>query len=127
MLPPRFSPWRSSFVSTSWAARTSPSPRTIQDHVARETYPSRDAIVLSRRAALLLPRGSTVTVLVPSEAPDHDATLCYTAVGLMPHHQVVLASLEAKPRYVIAVREPLNHPDYRLLTAFREGSIYELR
>ena len=98
-------------------------PETIQDHVAKVPFPSRDAIVLCRRAALILPRGARVTVLMPSQAPNYDITLCYTATGLMPHHRVVAPTANAQ--YVISVREPFPDPRYRLLTEFREGNIYE--
>jgi hypothetical protein len=98
-------------------------PETVQDHVARERYPSRDAIVMSRRAAQVIPRGESVTIFMPSQAPHYDATLWYTAVGLMPHHTIVAATAEP-PRYVITVREPLNDPRYRELAVFPEGRIY---
>lgn len=97
-------------------------PRTIQDHVSRVPFASRDAIVMSERAATLLPRGATVTVL-----PKDDPTLYRTAVGFMPHHRIVIADLEARPQYVIAVREPLEHPSYRLIAEFAEGRIYARR
>ena len=101
-------------------------PQTIQDHVAKKPFPSRDAIVMCRRAALVIPRGATVTVILPSEAPNHDPTLAYTAVGLMPHHKIVLPKLEElKPQYVITVREPLNDPAYKLLTEYPEGNLYQ--
>ena len=98
-------------------------PETIQDHVAKVPFPSRDAIVMCRRAALLIPRGATVTVLMPSQAPNYDITLCYTATGLMPHHKIVAPTADAK--YVISVREPFPDPRYRLLTEFPEGNVYE--
>lgn len=103
-------------------------PETIQDHVTTVAHPSRDAIVLSRQAAERLPRGATVTVLMPSQAPDYDATLAYTAVGYMPHHKVVLPKLDAPlPDYVLSVREPLDHPAYRLEAEFPAGKIYARR
>lgn len=102
-------------------------PATIQDHVARVPYPSRDAIVMSRRAAELIPRGATVAVLMPSQAPNHDPTLGYTAVGLMPHHKIVPPDLDAQPQYVISVREPLDHPAYRLVAGYAEGKVYVRR
>jgi hypothetical protein len=102
-------------------------PETIQDHVAPTKFPSRDAIVMSRRAAPLLPRRATVTVLMPSQAPNHDSTLYLVAAGMMPHQTIVGTDLNARPQYVITVREPLDHPSYRLLHRFPEGSIYILR
>jgi len=100
-------------------------PETIQDHVARQRYPSRDAIVMARRAALLIPRGATVTVLMPSQAPNYDPTLYFTATGLMPRHTVVQPG--ANPRYIITVREPLDDPSYSVQNEFDEGKIYVKR
>ena len=98
-------------------------PATIQDHVSRVPFPSRDVIVMSERAAKLLPRGASVTVL-----PSDDPTLLRTAVGFMPYHRIVAADLEANPsQYVIAVREPLESPSYRLIAEYPEGKIYARR
>ena len=102
-------------------------PETIQDHVARERYPSRDAIVMSRRAERLIRRGATLTVLMPSQAPNHDPTLNYTAVGLMPHHRIIAANLDLGPEYVVTIREPLSDPRYQLTNEFPEGKIYQRR
>jgi len=100
-------------------------PETIQDHVAEKTYPSRDAIVMARRAAMLIPRGATVTVLMPSQAPNYDPTLYFTATGLMPRHNVVQPG--ANPQYIITVREPLDDPSYAVQNEFHEGKIYVKR
>ena len=100
-------------------------PETIQDHVARKRYPSRDAIVMARRASMLIPRGATVTVLMPSQAPNYDPTLYFTATGLMPRHSVVQP--DAKPRYIITVRDPLDDPSYVVQNEFDEGKIYVKR
>lgn len=97
-------------------------PQTIQDHVATKRYPSRDAIVMARRAAMLVPRGATVTVLLPSQAPNYDPTLYFTATGLMPRHRIVAPA--AKPQYIITVREPLDDPSYAVQNEFDEGKIY---
>ena len=70
-------------------------PDTVQDHVAVVRWPSADAIVLSRNAAKILPRGATVTILQPSAAPNYDATHYLTGVGLMPHQRVVRPAAEA--------------------------------
>ncbi len=104
-------------------------PQTVQDHVARTPYPSRDVILLARRAAEIIPRGTTVTALQPSTAPDWDVTHWMTAFGLMPRHRVVPPDLLAKepPQYVLAVREPFGDPRYRLIGEFPEGRIYELK
>src|SRR5687768_4208475 len=91
-------------------------PETVQDHVWPVPFASRDAILLSRRAAELLPRGTTVTAFQPSTGPDYDVTHFLSAAGMMPHHRVVPPKLEDKsvelPRYVLCVREELQHPAY---------------
>jgi len=102
-------------------------PDTIQDHVSVQRWPSADAIVLSRNAAKLLPRGATVTVLQPSAAPNYDATHYLTAVGLMPHQTVIRQNLERRPDYVLALREPLVHPAYELFAEVEGGRIYKVR
>ena len=99
-------------------------PETVQDHVAATRYPSRDAIVLTRRAALLIPRGATVTVMMPSQAPNHDPTLYFTATGTMPRHQIVAPNAKTPAQYVITVREPLDDPAYSLQNELAEGKIY---
>jgi hypothetical protein len=106
-------------------------PQTVQDHVWPEPFPSRDVILLARRAAEILPRGSIVTAVNPPEAPNYDQTLFLTAGGMMPHHRVVPPALTATdpaalPQYVLAVRAPFNHPRYRLLRSLPEGRIYEV-
>ena len=99
----------------------------MQDHVAPAFYPSRDMILLSQRAADIVPRGATVTAIRPAEAPDYDVTLYLTAVGTMPRHRVVPPLLDAndRPQFVLAVREPLTNPHYRLFRELPEGRIYE--
>jgi hypothetical protein len=103
-------------------------PQTIQDHVAPVPFPSRDVILLARRAAEIIPRGATVTALLPSDAPNFDVTHWMTAFGLMPRHRVVPPDLKAAqpPQYVLAVRQPFNEPRYRLMRELPEGRIYEL-
>lgn len=106
-------------------------PRTVQDHVSREPYPSRDMILLAARAADVVPRGATVTAIEPSQAPNFDRTLYLTAAGMMPRHRVVPPVLvsdggAALPQYVLAVRTPLDHPSYQLYRTLTEGRIYTL-
>jgi hypothetical protein len=102
-------------------------PKTVQDHVAPSIYPSRDMILLSHAAAGIVPRGATVTAIRPAEAPDYDITLYLTAGGMMPRHRVVPPALDAadRPQFVLAVREPLSNPHYRLFRELPEGRIYE--
>jgi hypothetical protein len=103
-------------------------PQTIQDHVAPVPFPSRDVILLARRAAEIIPRGATVTALLPSDAPNFDITHWMTAFGMMPRHQVVPPDLQSAhpPRYVLVVRQPFSEPRYRLISELPEGRIYEL-
>ena len=91
-------------------------PETIQDHVSVEHLKSRDAIVMTRRAALLIPRGATVTV-------PGDPTLRYIATGLMPHHAVVAGNAQ----FVVTTGEPFNDPAYAVQSEFAEGRIYRRR
>lgn len=101
-------------------------PETIQDHVWPDRFLSADAIVLSRRAEPLLARGATVTILAPSEAPEYDQTHWLTGLGLLPRQHVVAQKVEElKPRYVIAIRDPFPDANYRLVTQFPEGFLYE--
>lgn len=106
-------------------------PKTVQDHVAPTPYASRDVILLARAAAEIIPRGATVTAIQPSQAPDYDVTHYLTAVGMMPRHRVVAPAIDAsdpmaRPRFVLAVREPLANPHYRLYCVLPEGRIYEV-
>ena len=102
-------------------------PDTIQDHVWPSRFLSADAIVLSRRAEPLLPRGATVTLLAPSEAPNYDQTHWLTGLGLLTHQRVMPQKLDDGPRFVIAIRAPLEDPRYTLVKSFPEGGLYELK
>ncbi|HEX8172573.1 MAG TPA: hypothetical protein VF824_18705, partial [Thermoanaerobaculia bacterium] len=101
-------------------------PETIQDHVWPTPFASRDAIVVCRRAAPLLPRGAEVTVLTPSEAPEYDQTHWLTGLGLLVHQHVVPQKLDVPkpPEYVIAVRDPFPDPRYVRIAVFPEGGLY---
>ncbi|HEX7709015.1 MAG TPA: hypothetical protein VF701_21340 [Thermoanaerobaculia bacterium] len=105
-------------------------PETIFDHVWFDPPLSRQAIVMSRHAEALMPRGASVTVIAPELAPHYDPTHYLTASGLLPHHEVrhpALAEDEAWPDYVIALGKPLEHEGYRLAREFAEGRLYELK
>ena len=103
-------------------------PGTIQDHVWPTRFLSADAITLSRRAEPLLPRGATVTILAPSEAPHYDQTHWLTGLGLLPRQHVVPQKMtgppETLPQYVIAIADPFPDPHYRLQARFPEGFLY---
>ena len=104
-------------------------PETIQDHTWPTRFLSADAIVLSRRAEPLLPRGATVTILAPAEAPDYDQTHWLTGLGMLPRQRVVPQKPDvrhpAPPQYVIAIREPFPDTNYKLIATFPEGFLYE--
>ncbi|MEK6373263.1 MAG: hypothetical protein AABO58_11265 [Acidobacteriota bacterium] len=101
-------------------------PETVQDHVLRGMPLSRQAIVMSRRAEPLLPRGVTVTVIAPALAPNYDATHYLTASGLLPHQHVLHPTFEGGrgPEFVIALGSALENPAYHLVREFPEGRIY---
>lgn len=102
-------------------------PDTVQDHVSVVRWPSADAIVLAGNAAKILPRGVSVTILQPSAAPNFDVTHYLTGVGLMPHQRVVKPDLDTRPDYVLALREPFDHPAYRLVREVEGGRIYQVQ
>jgi hypothetical protein len=107
-------------------------PETVQDHVAPHRYLSGDAIVLCRRVEHLLPRGASVTLLAPAEAPNYDQTHWLTGLGMLPYQRVVAPKIEGAPPeqwpdYVIAIRAPFTHPAYRRIASFPEGSLYEIK
>jgi len=107
-------------------------PETIYDRVPGSPHLSRQAIVMSRRAAPLMPRGSSLTVIAPApdgsfDANNFDATFYMTADAQLPHHRVLhptLAEEEQWPDFVIALRNPLRHRGYRLVREFPEGRLY---
>lgn len=107
-------------------------PSTIQDHVWPARFPSADAIVLSRRAEPLLPRGAEVTILAPAQAPNYDQTHWLTALGMLPRQRAVPPDLDGSTRedltdFVIAIGDPFPHRAYRVVRQFPEGALYEVR
>lgn len=103
-------------------------PETIQDHVWPARFPSRDAIVLSRRAEPLLPRGAKVTILKPSEAPNYDQTHWLTGLGMLPRQHAVPQKVdELQPDYVIAIHDEFAHASYDKVATFPEGFLYKRR
>ena len=103
-------------------------PETIQDHVWPARFPSRDAIVLSRRAEPLIPRGAKVTILKPAEAPNYDQTHWLTGLGMLPRHHLVPQKIdETRPDYVITIHEELAHEQYERIAQFPEGFLYRRR
>ena len=105
---------------------------TTDDHVWVGENVTRDAILACRRAEPHLPPGAEVTVLIPSQNPNCDATIFLTAVGELPRQYVVGPGLigttaEDLPDYVIALRETLDHASYERLLSFPEGHLYAIR
>jgi hypothetical protein len=100
-------------------------PPTIQDHVWPTRFPSADAIVLCRRAEKLLPRGATVTVLRPLDAPNYDQTHWLTGLGMLPRQHVVPQQVdELKPEYVLAIHGEFPNASYVKIATFPEGMLY---
>ena len=101
-------------------------PDTIQDHVWPSRFMSADAIVLSRRAEPLLPRGATVTLLAPSEAPNYDQTHWLTGLGMLPRQHLVPQKFDGElPQYVIAIHQEFPNPAYAKIHTFPEGFLYQ--
>jgi hypothetical protein len=110
-------------------------PRTIVDHIGRVAE-SRDALVLLPKVRPLLPRGVEVTCFRPVDgaAPAEDSENFLTAVGQLPYHIVdpSFTAMADVPRanlveYVVAVREPFTHRDYKEIAAFPEGRLYRVQ
>jgi len=102
-------------------------PETIYDRVPGAPHLSRQAIVMSRHAAPLMPRGSSLTVIAPALGEHFDVTHYMTADAQLPYHRVLhpaLAEGEKWPDFVIALGSPLHHRGYRLVREFPEGRLY---
>lgn len=102
-------------------------PETIYDRVPGAPHLSRQAIVMSRHAEPLMPRGSSLTVIAPALGENIDVTHYMTASGQLPHHRVLhptLAEGDPWPDFVIALGAPLHHRGYRLVREFPEGRLY---
>jgi hypothetical protein len=105
-------------------------PETIFDHVGAGTELSRRAMVMARRCEPLMPRGSSLTVIAPAEAPNYDATNYLAVSAVIPRHEVrhpALADGERWPDFVIALGAPFEHPGFRLVQEFPEGRLYARR
>jgi len=105
-------------------------PVTVYDHVQPERQLARQAIVMARHAEPLMPRGASLTVIAPEQAPHYDSTQYLTAAGMLPRHRVLhptLAKGEPWPDFVIALGSPLQHRGYELVREFPEGRLYAVR
>ena len=99
-------------------------PQTIEDHVRVGENATREVILLCRRVAPLLPRGAEVTIVIPSQNPNFDATIYLIGVGMLPHQQVFVPDAHLPRQYVLTIREPLDWKGYRLVAQFPEGRLY---
>jgi hypothetical protein len=106
-------------------------PLTIESHTWAAQNNIRDVLALCKRARRFIPRDKTVTALRPSQAPNFDATIYLAAVGNLPRQTVVAPRLDGDerdyPQYVLAVRDPFNHPRYMKVAEFSEGALYARR
>jgi hypothetical protein len=110
-------------------------PRTVFQHVDVRQHPLHGVLVLLPQVEPLIPRGSDVTVFHPKNGEtqnDHDTYL--TAVGLLPHHNVLppfTAGPDVPPEqlieWVVAVGEPFTHPRYAPVAGFPNGWLYRVR
>ncbi|HVS33574.1 MAG TPA: hypothetical protein VMS98_19220 [Thermoanaerobaculia bacterium] len=110
-------------------------PRTIVEHVDIIDHEARDVILLAREVAPLIPPGAQVTCFEPVDGKhQYDGINYLSAVGLLPNHQVLppfaagedLSAAEVV-EYVIAVREPFDHPAYSVVAGFPTGYLYKAR
>jgi hypothetical protein len=110
-------------------------PATVVDHVERFEHETHDVLLLIPKIAPLLPRGAEVTCFRPKDGQQHpDSPNYLTAVGLLPQQSVFppFTAANELPReqlieWVIAVREPFQHPAYRLVASFPEGALYRVQ
>ena len=107
---------------------------TIMDHVGPNKHETRDVLLLLPKVRPLLPRGAQVTCFRPYYgAQRFDLPNFFAAVGQLPDQAVLppfVASLGVNRydlvEYVIAVRDPFTHPDYRVVAEFPEGRLYRV-
>jgi hypothetical protein len=92
--------------------------------------------VLLPKVRPLLPRGAEVTCFRPVDgwAPEEDTANFFTAVGLLPNQSVVppFTAMQTTPlpnlvEYVVAVRDPFTHADYKAIAEFPEGRLYKVQ
>ena len=108
-------------------------PTTIVDHFGSRPGEARDALLLLWQAREVIPRGAEVACFRPRDGQQWNDTASYlTAVGMMPEH-VVLPPFTAAHEvsgdqlieYVIAVKEPFTHPEYKPVNGFPQGWVYQ--
>ena len=110
-------------------------PPTIVEHVDIIDHEARDVVLLTRAVAAIIPAGAEVTCFKPAGGKQHYDGINYlSAVGLLPQHKVMppFAASEDLPadkvvEWVIAVREPFDHPAYSVVAGFPTGFLYKAR
>jgi len=110
-------------------------PRTIVDHVGPNQHETRDALIVLPRAARVIPEGKEVTCFRPIGGQEqYDSANYLTAVGMLPRHQVLppftaglLTPRAQLVEYVIAIRDPFDHPAYVPIAEWPEGRVYQVQ
>ena len=109
-------------------------PRTLVEHVDIIDHEARDALLLLPEVERLIPRGAGVTCFKPVNGKwQYDGVNYLTAVGLLPDHNVLPpfaageGPVDQRVEYVIAVREPLDQPEYAVIAGFPTGYLYKAR
>lgn len=111
------------------------SARTVVEHVGPGQHETRDALIVLPRAAKLIPPGSDVTCFRPiGGMENYDSANYLTAVGMLPRHHVLppftaglLTPRGQLVEYVIAIRDPLDHPAYVPIAEWPEGRVYRVQ
>ncbi len=105
---------------------------TVFSHPRPGQIDGADAIVLCQRVVKMIPRGASVTCVRPiGGVTRSEYSNFLIAAGMLPRQNVVLpeyAGLATPPEqaceYVIAIRDPLEHPRYALVAEWPEGRLY---
>jgi len=105
---------------------------TVFSHPRKGQIDAADTIVLCQRVVKMLPRGASVTCVRPVEGVTRSEYSNFLiAAGMLPRQNVVppeYAGLMTPPEqmcdYVIAIRDPLDHPRYKLVAEWPEGRLY---
>jgi hypothetical protein len=103
-------------------------PVTTLDHFfpGGTEHPTAVFIRICERVAPRIPRGATVMVFKPSQAPNFDTTIYATSLGVLSRLRVVAPPLrDPLPDFVVTIGESLDHPSYALVERFPEGLLYK--
>ena len=109
-------------------------PATVLDRVSAHGHETRDVVILLPQVEPQIPDGANVTVFRPLNGRAHNDHNNYlAAVGLLPRHQVLppFTAFDETPRenlvdWVVAIREPFEHPHYRVVAGFSNGWLYKV-